>query len=83
MDPMIVPYAIENKVNKTAFLPSGFDESIFLITDNPIGSMIAIIVCSHKKEDNTADISIKPAINNLLLLPKMLIIIFARRISSP
>ncbi len=31
----------------------GFDESIFLITDNPIGSMIAIIVCSPKKEDNS------------------------------
>ena len=83
IEPIIVPYAIENKVSKTAFLPSGFDESIFLITDSPIGNIIAMIVCSPKKEDQTADINIKPAINTLLLLPNILIMIFASRISSP
>ena len=83
IDPMIVPYATENKVSNTAFLPSVCLVSIFFTTDNPIGSMIAIIVCSPKKEERIAEIVINPARNNLLLLPNSRIITLANRISSP
>ena len=83
IDPIIVPYAIENKTNKIAFFPSGVEESTFLIMANPIGSIIAIIVCSPKKEERTAETTINPARNNRLLFPKMEIMIFANLISSP
>ena len=74
---------MENKVSSTAFFPSACWVSIFFITDKPIGSIIAITVCSPRKEDRIAEIVIRPAKNILLLFPKILIISFANRISSP
>ena len=56
---------------------------MFFITDRPIGSIIAITVCSPRKDDRIAEIVISPAKNILLLFPKILIISFANRISSP
>ena len=56
IDPIIVPYPTENKVSRTAFLPSVCFVSIFFMTDNPMGSMIAIIVCSPKKDDKIAEV---------------------------
>ena len=83
IDPIIVPYATEKRVSSTAFFPSVCLVSIFFTTDKPIGSMIAMIVCSPKKDERIAEIVINPARNNLLLLPNNRIITLANRISNP